>query len=98
CPDCGGNIRPGIVWFGETLPEAAWRHAEAAVDACDVLLTIGTSGLVYPAAGLPENARQLGKPVILVGPNPTGIDEVAHHILRGPAGEILPELLKRMFN
>jgi NAD-dependent deacetylase len=66
------------------------------VDTCDVLLAIGTSGL-YPAAGLPENARQLGKPFILIGPHPTGIDEVAHHILRGQVGEILPELLKRMF-
>ena len=97
CPHCGGNIRPGVVWFGETLPEAAWCQAEAAVDACDVLLAIGTSGLVYPAAGLPENARQLGKPVIVIGPNPTGIDEVASHLLRGQAGEILPGLMKRMF-
>ena len=44
CPHCGGYIRPGVVWFGETLPEAAWCKAEAAVDACDVLLAIGTSG------------------------------------------------------
>ncbi len=58
CPLCGGYIRPGIVWFGETLPEDGWRKAEAAVRACDVLLAIGTSGLVYPAAKLPELIRQ----------------------------------------
>ncbi len=97
CPHCGGYIRPGIVWFGETLPDEAWRKAEAAVHACDVLLAIGTSGLVYPAAELPEIARQYGKPVILIGPNPTGLDDVASHLLRGEAGEVLPELLKRMF-
>jgi NAD-dependent deacetylase len=94
CPHCGGYIRPGIVWFGETLPEDAWHKAETAVRACDVLLAIGTSGLVYPAAGLPTVAREGGKPVILVGPNPTGLDDIASHILRGEAGEILPALMK----
>jgi NAD-dependent deacetylase len=98
CPHCGGYIRPGIVWFGERLPEAAWHQAEVAVHACDLLLVIGTSGLVYPAAHLPEVARQRGKPVILIGPNPTEIDHVARHILRGNAGEVLPKLINSILN
>jgi NAD-dependent deacetylase len=96
CTHCGGSIRPGIVWFGEALPPDAWQQAETAVRNCDVLLVVGTSGLVYPAASLPELARDHGKPVVLIGPQPTDLDHVARHVLRGPAGEVLPALLSRL--
>lgn len=96
CSQCRGPIRPGVVWFGESLPQLPWQQAQAAVHHCDLLLTIGTSGLVYPAASLPEIAHQNNTPIILINPAPTEQDNIATHVLRGHAGEILPQLLKLM--
>jgi NAD-dependent deacetylase len=75
------------------LPEDAWRKAEAAVRGCDVLVAIGTSGLVYPAASLPEIAKRCGKAVIQINPTPGGHDAVATCVLRGTAGTVLPALV-----
>ncbi len=94
CAHCGGMLRPGVVWFGEALPMQAWRRAAAAVASCDVFFCIGTSSLVEPAASLPHQARAAGARLIQVNPEPTAHDAVAHHILRGKAGEILPSLLR----
>jgi NAD-dependent deacetylase len=66
--------------------------AEAAATACEVLLVVGTSGLVYPAAGLPFTARQAGATVVIVNPAPSEIDDCAHRILRGTAAATLPRL------
>ena len=96
CSHCGGSVRPGVVWFGETLLKEVWQQAENAVRTCDVLLVIGTSGLVYPAARLPALARQHGKPVVLIDPQPTEIDQVATHLLRGSAGAVLPRVITRL--
>ena len=52
CSGCNGYLRPGVVWFGEMLPDEAWSAGLAAADECDVFLSIGTSGIVYPAAEL----------------------------------------------
>lgn len=60
CPTCGNPVRPGVVWFGEHLPAAALAQAEAAVQTCDLMLVVGTSGVVYPAAGLVFQAHQQG--------------------------------------
>ncbi|AGL15944.1 NAD-dependent deacylase [Actinoplanes sp. N902-109] len=92
CERCGGAVRPGVVWFGEALPEAALTAAAEAAASCDLLLTIGTSGLVYPAAEIPQVAARCGAWVIQVNPRPTPLDEVATVNLRGPAAEILPAL------
>ena len=94
CSHCGGFIRPGIVWFGEALPDEAWRKSQAAIHACDLLIAVGTSGQVFPAASLPLLADQLGKPVIQINPTESGHDEVARFVLRGTAGAMLPALLK----
>jgi NAD-dependent deacetylase len=90
---CGGTLRPAIVWFGEMLPEVEWMRALDAARWADVFLAIGTSALVYPAAGLARVARESGAQVVIVNPDPTPADEFAKWILRGPAGEILPRLL-----
>lgn len=92
CPDCRGLLRPGVVWFGETLPDAAWQAALQAIDACDLLLVVGTSGLVHPAALLPERAARLGRRVIVIDPDPTGIDAIATQVLRLPASAGLQQL------
>ena len=96
CTRCGGPIRPGVVWFGEMLPEDAWQAATEAILNCDVMIIIGTSGLVYPAAGLPDLAAGRGKPVIQINPAPTDHDAYARVSLRGKAGELLPALLARL--
>ncbi|BCY12781.1 NAD-dependent deacylase [Actinoplanes sp. L3-i22] len=93
CAHCAGLIRPGVVWFGEQLPEAALESAARAASECDVLLTIGTSGLVYPAAELPRLAARSGAAVIQVNPQPTPLDPIARVNLVGPAAEILPGLV-----
>lgn len=71
CVQCGEAFRPDVVWFGESLPSDVWDAAEAAVDACDLLIVVGTSSLVWPAAGLPERALGIGTPVLEINPHPT---------------------------
>jgi NAD-dependent deacetylase len=71
CPSCGALARPGVVWFGEAIPAAALRAADAAAD-CDVFLSIGTSSVVYPAAGLAAQARAFGAFTIEINPETTG--------------------------
>ena len=90
---CGGTLRPAIVWFGEMLPEDQWMRAVNAARGANVFMVIGTSALVYPAAGLVRVARESGAQVVIVNPDSTPADGLAHCILRGPAGEILPRLL-----
>jgi NAD-dependent deacetylase len=93
CADCGWLVRPGVVWFGEALPEAALTAAVDAVGACDLLLTVGTSGVVYPAAEIPRLAARSGAAVIQVNPEPTPLDRICEINLRGAAAEILPALV-----
>lgn len=96
CPRCGGPVRPGVVWFGEPLPQAEWRESESAATGCDVYLVVGTSGLVQPAAGLPLAARRSGAFVIEINPEPTPLSESVHGSIRGPAGAVLVSLLESM--
>lgn len=94
CPACDGYIRPDVVWFGEMLPAAALDHAhEAAADA-DVFLSVGTSAVVHPAAGLPLAAKQHGAYIVEVNIQPTAITDDADAVLRGPAGTVLPSLIE----
>ena len=96
CPRCGAYVRPGVVWFGEGLPRRALERAEAAVRSCEVVLSIGTSGLVHPAAGLPLIAKQTGALLVEINPNATPLTPHAHHVLSGPAGKVLPELVRAL--
>ncbi|MGA9121567.1 MAG: NAD-dependent deacylase [Bacteroidota bacterium] len=93
---CGGTIRPDVVWFGEMLPEEEWESSVAATTSADLFLSIGTSAIVYPAASLPSLARRNGAVVVEVNPEPTPLTETADWFLQGPAGEILPELHRRI--
>lgn len=94
CRVCGNLRRPAVVWFGEQLPEVALEAAEAAVQQCDLMLVVGTSGVVYPAAGLVLSAHQRGARVVMVNPEPTELDRVADACLREPAAVCLPSLLR----
>jgi NAD-dependent deacetylase len=93
CAHCDGRIRPGVVWFGEALPEDAWDLATRAVRDCDLFFCVGTSALVYPAASLVHLATAAGAVTVQVNPNQTEMDRRVTHTLRGPAGVILPELV-----
>ncbi|MFI7426495.1 SIR2 family NAD-dependent protein deacylase [Micromonospora sp. NPDC049836] len=93
CTRCAGAVRPGVVWFGEALPPDALAAAVDAASGCDVLLTVGTSGLVHPAAEIPLVAARLGGSVIQVNPDRTPLDAVAAVNLRPPAAEVLPALV-----
>ena len=93
CAHCTGPIRPGVVWFGEALPEEALETAVQEATECDVLLTVGTSGLVYPAADIPRVATMFGGTVIQVNPQPTPLDATATINLHGPAATMLPTLV-----
>ncbi len=93
CEYCNGSIRPGVVWFGEALPEEAWKQAEDAVHRCDVLLSIGTSSLVWPAAKLPDMAAVSGAKIVQVNPEQTPLESKAHYNFKGKAGVVLPALV-----
>ena len=93
CVACGGRRRPGVVWFGEELPPAALSAAEAAAAACDVFLSVGTSGVVYPAAGLVDVARRAGAVTVEVNPTATPLSGQMDVVLRGTAGAVLPAAL-----
>ncbi len=90
---CGGLARPGVVWFGEPLPEGMMKEAEHAAAAAQVFLVIGTSAVVYPAAGLIPYAKQAGARVIEINPEPTAATAIVDCSLHGPAAEILPALV-----
>ena len=92
CASCGGMERPGVVWFGEYLPPDVMDAAADATRRCEALVVIGTSAVVYPAAGLVEVAASSGAKVIEVNPDASAKAHLADVNLRGPAGELLPRL------
>ncbi len=93
CETCGGRIRPGVVWFGEGLDSQVIAKAQRLVEECDLLLVLGTSARVYPAAGLIPLAVQNGARVIEINPDPSGMSSMVNGLLQGPVGELLPRLL-----
>ncbi len=94
CLQCGGRLRPDVVWFGEVLPPDAWEQAMDAVSTCDLLIVAGTSGQVYPAASLVEVAYAAEATVIQINPEPTPLDRWATANIRGRSGDVLPELVR----
>jgi len=96
CPHCGHFLRPDIVWFHEMLPQDIWGAALEAVHDCDVMLVVGTSAVVHPAAGLVPLARRKRPPATVIEINliPSAVQDVVDIGLYGPAGEILPAILQ----
>jgi NAD-dependent deacetylase len=93
---CGGLIRPDIVWFGEALPDEPWQRAVEATETADVMVVVGTSAIVYPAAGLPDLALSRGTAVIEVNPEATPLTPSATISIRESASQALPGLLGRL--
>jgi NAD-dependent deacetylase len=93
CPDCGGLLRPDVVWFGEMLPVLETQRAFAAAADAEACLVIGTTGAVYPAAGVVHAAKGAGAAVVVVDPGETEYEAVADVRLVGAAGEVIPRIL-----
>ncbi|MEN3038283.1 MAG: NAD-dependent deacylase [Candidatus Kryptonium sp.] len=92
--DCGGLIRPDVVWFGEMLPIDAWDKAEESASNCDVFFSVGTSGVVYPAASLPQIAKRSGAYTVEINIERTDLSWFMDEVIIGKSGEVLPELVK----
>jgi len=97
CVRCNGKLRPGHVWYGEDLPEGTWKSSVSLVKKCDVLLSVGTSGVVTPAANLPEIALSAGATVIHVNTTDVALGAPNELMLIGKATEILPRLCSPLF-
>ncbi|MGZ5846755.1 MAG: NAD-dependent protein deacylase [Ramlibacter sp.] len=93
CAACGNLRRPAVVWFGEMLPPEVLAAADEAARTCDLMLVVGTSGVVYPAAGLARAAATAGR-MVVVNPEASELDDTAHAVLRGTAATLLPQLLQ----
>lgn len=91
--DCGGLIRPDVVWFGEELPPSVLKASFAAARRSEVFFSIGTSAVVQPAASLPLEAKNAGAYVVEINSEPTVISRLMDESIRGKAGEILPQLV-----
>jgi NAD-dependent deacetylase len=90
---CGAMLRPGVVWFGEPLPRPEWEQASAASGQAQVMLVVGTSAVVYPAAGLTGLARAAGAKLAIINPGERPLDSAADWVFRGTGGDTLPRLL-----
>jgi len=96
CPNCGEIVGPGVVWFGESLPEDALEKAFSFSENCDVFIVVGTSGVVQPAATLPLIAKRSGAYLIEVNPEETPISHYCDLTLRESASSGLPKLLEAL--
>jgi NAD-dependent deacetylase len=93
---CGSMIRPDVVWFGEMLAQDDLDRAFGALSTCEAILVVGTSGIVYPAAGFPGAAKSMGAKVVEVNPDDTEITQLADVFVKAPAGEALPAIIERI--
>lgn len=93
CAHCSGIMRPNVVWFGEDLPVDVFAAAEQASQECDLMMVVGTSAEVWPAAGLPYRAKQYGATIVEINPQRTVLSAEAHHVLTGTSAHILPLLV-----
>jgi NAD-dependent deacetylase len=93
CQTCGGtHIKPTVVFFGEAMPAAATEEAFQLARGCDLMLVVGSSLVVFPAATVPATAVEAGAPLVIVNKEPTPLDEYAEVVINEPAGEVLPRL------
>lgn len=93
CDGCGGLLKPATISFGQSMPALAMRAAVEACQDCDVFLAVGSSLVVYPAASLPELAKQSGAALIIINRTPTPMDEIADLVVNEEIGIVLPKLV-----
>jgi NAD-dependent deacetylase len=97
CSECGGPRRPGVVWFGESLPAGVLETAGASLSSCDLFLSVGTSSMVQPSASFVHVAMKNGATTIELNPSPTPISEIVDHAIAGPSGRLLEEWVAEAF-
>ena len=95
CRPCGGLLKPATISFGQAMPHDVMLRAQVAAETCDLLLAVGSSLVVEPAASIPRVARQAGAHLIIVNRDPTPLDGIADAVVRGELGAVLPELVRR---
>jgi len=95
CPQCGSALRPDVVWFGEALPASALAAAWDAAESCDLFFSIGTSGMVQPAASLSHQAQSRGATVAIINPDVSNFVSRSQVLIQGPSGRVLPALLEK---
>ncbi len=98
CDNCGGLIRPDVVWFGEMLPVDIFNEAEKAARICDICFVVGTSAVVFPAANIPIIAKQYGATLVEINITNTELSYTCNYSLLGKSGEILPKILDEIKN
>ena len=97
CPQCSSILKPDVVFFGEPIPEEAQARAFEEARTCDVVLVVGTSAVVYPAAGIPTSAKQSGAKVVEINMEPTALTGyISDYLIQGPAGQILPKIVEKV--
>lgn len=96
CPNCDAPVRPDVIWFGEAIPNHLTMAARLAAADCDLCLSVGTSAIVQPAAGLIDLARQSGALLVEINPERTSISTHADFMLQGTAGQLLPALVNAL--
>ncbi len=93
CPDCGGFVKTATVSFGQAMPEDAMRRAEALTLSCDLFLAIGSSLVVWPAAGFPVMAKRNGARLVILNRDPTDHDDIADLVIRADIGSVLASFI-----
>jgi len=93
---CGGLLRPDVVWFGESIPQEVWQESVKFLSSADTAIICGTSGVVWPAAAIPEIAGNYGVKTIEVNLESTPITPVVDVSILSPAGKILPEIVEQL--
>ncbi len=97
CPQCSAILKPDVVFFGEPIPFEAYRRAMDAASTCDLVLVVGTSAVVYPAADVPIRAKEIGAKVIEINIEPTPLTyRVSDYLIQGQCGEILPQVVESL--
>ena len=94
CRDCGGFLKPATISFGQAMPQEIVEQSVAAAEACDLMLAVGSSLVVEPAASIPRVARFAGARLVIVNRDPTPLDRIADAVVRGEIGVVLPELVR----
>jgi NAD-dependent deacetylase len=96
CETCHGILKPDVVFFGEMLPEDVFQEASARASWCDLLIVVGSSLVVYPAASVPEYAHGAGAKLVIINLSPTPMDDAAVVVIREKAGEVMTAIVERL--
>ena len=96
CDECGGIVRPNVVLFGESLPQDQWVGAVREADAADLVLSIGSSLTVYPAALIPITVKEKGGQLVIINLEPTGYDYMADLVIHAKAGDVIEALVEEL--